>query len=318
MRPIIAVLGLSLLLNVTVLLMSRQSYVDLPPVDLPPTSHADLPTPNATARLRFTDNPRVDVSHLSEECRNWLSDQNSAHTSFASQFGQDWWFNYNIFRNKKNGFYIDVGANNPKFLSNSYFFDKCLGWQGICVEANPRLAKILMEERSCKVVSLCASDSAKRISFRDSGYQGVLGSEVGIDDPLTNIRDGNVIEVECQPLSRILHENHVQQADVLFLDIEGGEINALKSIDFETVKLDYVVVENNLNTYDTQDILFDAGYKHIYRLGPDEIYERGNQVFQGPADLDSRLRKAQAEWLFENSGVASYVSQLANKKKDKA
>lgn len=30
--------------------------------------------------------------------------------------------------------YVEIGADNGKFLSNSYFFDKQLGWEGICVE----------------------------------------------------------------------------------------------------------------------------------------------------------------------------------------
>ena len=35
------------------------------------------------------------------------------------------------------GFYIDIGAFHPFKLSNTVFFDQCLGWEGICVEPNP-------------------------------------------------------------------------------------------------------------------------------------------------------------------------------------
>lgn len=29
------------------------------------------------------------------------------------------------------------GANNAYDMSNTFFFDRCLGWRGICVEPNP-------------------------------------------------------------------------------------------------------------------------------------------------------------------------------------
>ncbi len=51
---------------------------------------------------------------------------------------------------------MDIGANNPKELSNTYFLEKCMGWKGICIEADPGLAAVLRAERACTVVNLCA------------------------------------------------------------------------------------------------------------------------------------------------------------------
>jgi hypothetical protein len=35
------------------------------------------------------------------------------------------------------GVYVDVGSNHPTELSNTAFFDKCLGWRGVCIEPQP-------------------------------------------------------------------------------------------------------------------------------------------------------------------------------------
>src|SRR5512138_2270277 len=48
---------------------------------------------------------------------------------------------------KKNGFYIDVGANDPVLISNTYRFYK-KGWTGINIEPNPLLFKKLAAARN--------------------------------------------------------------------------------------------------------------------------------------------------------------------------
>ena len=47
---------------------------------------------------------------------------------------------------KKSGFYVDVGAHSPKYLSNTYYFYK-QGWRGINIEPTP--GRIRMFERVC-------------------------------------------------------------------------------------------------------------------------------------------------------------------------
>ena len=48
--------------------------------------------------------------------------------------------------------YADVAANHFKRISNTYFYDRCLGWRGLCVEPNPRYHADLREKRSCELV----------------------------------------------------------------------------------------------------------------------------------------------------------------------
>ena len=38
------------------------------------------------------------------------------------------------FKNKKDGFFVDIGAGNGKDLSNTYLLEKNYNWKGICVE----------------------------------------------------------------------------------------------------------------------------------------------------------------------------------------
>ena len=57
----------------------------------------------------------------------------------TSQMGQDVliWRNYfsALTVRKEIGYYVDSGANDATWGSNTWFYDHCLGWKGLCVEA---------------------------------------------------------------------------------------------------------------------------------------------------------------------------------------
>jgi len=40
---------------------------------------------------------------------------------------------------KKNGFFVDIGAHYYQYISNSYVFEKDLGWRGLAVELDSRV-----------------------------------------------------------------------------------------------------------------------------------------------------------------------------------
>ena len=65
-------------------------------------------------------------------CKNILTSKQGS----TAQFGQDLFLFFNIFKywpqEKRKGFYVDSGANHAIQLSNTYFFDVCLGWYDGC------------------------------------------------------------------------------------------------------------------------------------------------------------------------------------------
>ena len=60
-------------------------------------------------------------------------------TQYYSQIEQDKYYIENISRGKREGFYLDIGANDGVFTSNTATLDYSFGWKGICIEANPHL-----------------------------------------------------------------------------------------------------------------------------------------------------------------------------------
>ena len=56
---------------------------------------------------------------------------------FHSQVGQDRFLLENFFRGRRNGVFVDIGAYDGETFSNSLFFERTMGWTGLCVEPLP-------------------------------------------------------------------------------------------------------------------------------------------------------------------------------------
>jgi hypothetical protein len=97
-----------------------------------------------------------------------------------------------------------LGANHPKDLSNTWFLDKCLGWKGLCIEADPNLAEELRNsERTCTVVNMCASGERGTLPYvtrNTGGHVAVEGEKADVF-------------VKCALLTDILVEHGVKHVD---------------------------------------------------------------------------------------------------------
>ena len=63
-----------------------------------------------------------------------------------SQGGQDVYVT-NILREKRDGYFVEVGAYDGFTISNTYLLEKNYGWKGICIEATPYRIQDLKNNR---------------------------------------------------------------------------------------------------------------------------------------------------------------------------
>ena len=69
-------------------------------------------------------------------------------------YPQPWEFVINKLNNKRDGFFIDIGAYDGLTISNTAYMELELGWNGICVEPNPVVFDNLKKNIFCIWVSL--------------------------------------------------------------------------------------------------------------------------------------------------------------------
>ena len=99
---------------------------------------------------------------------------------YYSQLGEDKYLNDNIFKNKKNGVYIELGALDGVLYSNTKFFEDSLGWTGILIEPHPLNFELLKKSRKTnKLYNSLVSDSIAELNFKyfENIYSAVSGVE---------------------------------------------------------------------------------------------------------------------------------------------
>ena len=198
---------------------------------------------------------------------------------YYSQFKQDEVVYNNFFKDKTNGYFVDIGAHNGIEFSNSKFFEE-IGWNGVCVEPNPVVFEQLQSVRSCKCVQKAVADRIGIAQF----FQILEGADMlsglvdeftqkGIETINANLQDFEngfaYIDVELDLFDNIVDQTTI---DYLSIDTEGNEMKILETIDFNKYDIKVMTIENNEYDNRFMDYLTPKGYKFAGRLGCDELY----------------------------------------------
>ena len=185
-------------------------------------------------------------------------------------------FNYKFNGLKRNGYFVDLAAGQPQELSNTYFIEKYLNWEGLLIDGNPVFAKKLRAERRNKVLEeIVYSENNKEVKFRiDNGeLGGIVGDEFDNNKKFRSdeLANATIITSKTKTLNQILIENNApKEMDYLSLDIEGGEYEALKNFEFKQYKWKFLTIERpNLEL----DLLLDKnGYIQVFHSSFDTFY----------------------------------------------
>jgi FkbM family methyltransferase len=154
------------------------------------------------------------------------------------------------------GFFVEAGANDGFTQSNTYWLERFRGWRGILIEPIPTYYEECRVERpdaSIVHAALVAADfdrTTVRMQFGDlmSSVHGAHGDAAAERDWVSpglvlGWRDPYEAEVPARTLSSILDEYGAPEVDLLSLDVEGFEAQALRGLDFNRHAPRWIVVE---------------------------------------------------------------------------
>jgi FkbM family methyltransferase len=144
--------------------------------------------------------------------------------------------------------YLDIGANHAIELSNTYYFYR-QNSRGVLVEANPLLIPELKLYRSEDIIINKCIDiqSDKNINFYVLNSDGLSTAKKDTIDELiskdSQIKINNVYQINTVSVNDLMEKYFIDAPTILSIDIEGMEIEVLKSIDFEKFRPLVVVLE---------------------------------------------------------------------------
>jgi hypothetical protein len=191
-----------------------------------------------------------------------------------SQCGQDRWV-VNLFRGKRDGFFVEAGAADGIQLSNTLLLEKHLGWKGILIEPTSAFEKLLKNRPNCILHNSCLGSERKTVILHeicDCGWQaGNLFLSRAIDDNgiFKEKVDSNNSTISYQkeavPLQEILLKyNAPKVIDYFSLDVEGYEYEVLRNFPFKDYTFLCIGVERPPK--ELKKILKDNGYIWITQI----------------------------------------------------
>jgi FkbM family methyltransferase len=176
---------------------------------------------------------------------------------YFSQINQDQYFIEQISNYKKNGFFLDIGANDGIHSSNTASLEFYYGWKGICIEANPALIKNLEENRPNSIIVNSATwnqDTIINFELTDSNLNNIEGhllsrianmerNEKYFKDHFAENK--KIIDVQAKKVTTIFQEINMLPCtiDYASIDTEGAELETLEGIDFSKIDIKFMTVE---------------------------------------------------------------------------
>lgn len=186
---------------------------------------------------------------------------------FNGQFGEDEWIVNNI-KLPMTGVVVDVGADQPIFGSNTYFFEKYMGWQSLCIDADERVIDKLKSLRKNVIHTLVSSHDGTE-TFTQTPEAGISHVD----------KNGNV-EISSLTLNSILENNNIEEITLLDIDVEGHELEVCKGLNWDKYKPLIVIIEyispagGNIETQLTQYFDNLKYYQLVHKTQANHIYIR--------------------------------------------
>ncbi len=196
--------------------------------------------------------------------------------SSYSQFGEDLLV-WKYFSEKKSGFFIEVGANDPTNLSQTALLEQN-GWHGILVEPLSGCSARLRAARPQSKVLQVACGSPKQrgkalLHVNDTGSKLTTIQTDGL--PVTGHE-----EVQVVTLDDILSGEGNPQIDFLSIDVEGFELQVLQGFSLERHQPKLMLVEDNYaNRLRVHRYIRSHGYRLVKRTGCNNWYIPEDEPF---------------------------------------
>jgi len=205
---------------------------------------------------------------------------------FFAQHGQDKYLEENVFKGKTNGTFVDIGGHDGVDGSNTLFFERFRGWNGICIEPAPSQYAKMVKNRSAECLNVALADFAGEAEFLEV-TKGVHHMGGLTQDLRPNIREliaeregseSQIVRVPVTTFGKLAAERNLRHVDYCSIDVEGAELRVLKGIDFEFTDISVISVENPdqpaENFRRIRQFLGDRGYRLVTTIGDDIFLKR--------------------------------------------
>lgn len=191
----------------------------------------------------YIDLKKINKSYLSSHKHIQHAKSERHGIYFFSQNGSDAYLYDFIFKNWKDGFYIDIGATNGVNSNNTLFLENHLNWKGLLVEPSFEFETLFQNRGNKNIIKKCfLSDKDNETLSFGHCKTGCFASDSKIWDP-ENMKkeDHSIFSMQSKTLNTLLFDLNLsdQVIDFISISTNGFELPVIKGLDLSqhTVKL---------------------------------------------------------------------------------
>ena len=193
-----------------------------------------------------------------------------------------------------NGYFVELGANDGITQSNTYYFETYRKWHGVLIEPvlhNFFQCKKVRSPRNKILCNACVSFEYTA-DFVPILYCNLMSTPINvssdIERPVQHVLEGQkhlaqqeepvLFGAHAKTLNSILIEaGSPENIDLLSLDVEGGELEVLKGVDFKKFSFKYICIEcRNIKKMVT--FLHGHGYELVKHLQLNDYLFKSSNV----------------------------------------
>ena len=173
------------------------------------------------------------------------------------------------FKDKKNGFYVDVGCYHPTHRNNTYLLHK-KNWSGVNIDTSEFSIDLFNHMRPKDLNYNCAISNKNEIIklFYQKELSQLNTTEI---DQAKTVFQGNIKEKKIQAftLDEVLNKGKFKnnKIDFLDIDVEGADLKVLEGLSFNKFKPELICIEIHEKEIELSKIykfLVDKKYELIW------------------------------------------------------
>jgi len=192
-----------------------------------------------------------------------------------SQFWEDRLIN-RLVKNQR-GTYIDIGAGTPIWGSNTFYF-YIRGWRGVTIDPikfNVQMHKIF-RKKDTQYMSIISLSSTETSFYQLNPWElSTTDKKIADERVEKGAKLVRTIQIKATPLSKIYENHPIARPSLLSIDVEGSELDVLRSNDWIRFQPDIICVEELKNPYLESPIrlfLKNVSYSLVAYNGVSSIY----------------------------------------------
>jgi FkbM family methyltransferase len=199
------------------------------------------------------------------------------------------------FDRRKDGFFLDVGANDPQKGSQTWLLEQH-GWRGILIEPQAEFCERLRLERPRSRVLRAACGAPghpRQMPLHIADGRGKSSLMKNLVDPSTRYVKTEMVQM--MTLDAVLAEADNPRVDFVSIDVEGTQLDVLSGFSLEQHRPALLLLEDHLHDLATHRYLKQHGYRLVKRTGFNNWYVPKDRPFGLTTPLE-RLRLWKKVW----------------------